>query len=187
MNTSQTFAGTALAAGAALLNSGAFTFYSGTMPASPETSLSGNTSLCAFTFSSTAFGTPSYSSGYMSAAASFTESAETPSAGGTANFIRATESGGTAVADFTVQAPWAASTAVIVGQYVTNGGNSYVCTTAGTTASSGGPSGTGTGIDDGTAVWSYSAAGADYTLGNAVLQTGTPLTMTSFSLKLPAV
>ena len=187
MNTSQVFASTALAAGAALLNGGGFTFYSGAMPASPETALSGNTALCALTFSSTAFGTPSYSGGYEVAAASFTESAETPSAGGTANFARLTESGGTAVLDVTVQAPWAASTAVIVGQYVTNGGDSYVCTTAGTTASSGGPSGTGTGITDGTAVWSYSAAGADYTLGNAVLQTGTPLTMTSFALKMPAV
>jgi hypothetical protein len=187
MNTSQVFASAALAAGAALLNGGGFTFYSGAMPASPETALSGNTALCAFTFSSTAFGTPSYSGGYMSAAASFTASSETPSANGTANFARLTESGGTALLDVTVQAPWQASTAVIVGQYVTNGGNSYVCATAGATAASGGPSGTGTGIDDGTAVWNYSAAGADYTIGNALLQTGVPLTMSSFTLKLPAV
>ena len=187
MNTSQLFASTALAAGAALLNGGGFTFYSGAMPTSPETALSGNTSLCAFTFSATAFGTPSYSGGYEVAAGSFTASSETPSANGTANFARLTESGGTAVLDITISAPWQASTAVIVGQYVTNGGNSYICTTAGTTASSGGPTGTGTGIDDGSAVWSYSAAGADYTLGNALLQTGVPLTMSSFSLKLPAV
>ena len=187
MNTSQVFASTALAAGAALLNGGGFTFYSGAMPASPETGLSGNTPLCAFTFSSTAFGTPSYSGGYEVTSASFTASSETPSANGTANFARLTESGGTAVLDITCQAPWQASTAVIVGQYVTNGGNSYVCTTAGTTAGSGGPSGTGTGITDGSAVWSYSAAGADYTLGNALLQTGVPLTMSSFTLKLPAV
>jgi len=187
VNTSQVFASAALASGAALLNGGGFTFYSGTMPASPETALSGNTSLCAFTFSSTAFGTPTYSGGYEVTAASFTESSETPSANGTANFARLTESGGTVVLDITVQAAWQASTAVIVGQYVTNGGNSYMCTTAGTTASSGGLSGTGAGITDGTAVWNYSAAGADYTLGNALLQTGVPLTMTSFALKLPAV
>ena len=187
MNVSETFASTALAAGAALLNGGGFTFYSGAMPTSPETALSGNTSLCAFTFSSTAFGTPSYSGGYEVSAASFTESSETPTVNGTANFARLTESGGTAVLDITISAPWQASTAVIVGQLVTNGGNTYQCTTAGTTASSGGPTGTGSGIDDGTAVWEYTATAADYTLGNALLQTGVPLTMSSFSLKMPAV
>ena len=90
------------------------------------------------------------------------------------------------VADFTIQAPWQASTPVIVGQYVTNGGDSYICTTAGTTASSGGPTGTGSGIDDGTAVWSYSAAGADITLGAALIQAGVQLTVSSFVLRLPA-
>ena len=42
--------------------------------------------------------------------------------------------------------------------YVTNGGNLYQCTTAGTSASSGGPTGTGTGITDGTAKWNYISA-----------------------------
>jgi len=51
--------------------------------------------------------------------------------------------------------PWQASTAVTVGLTRNNGGNIYTCTTAGTTAASGGPAGTGTGIADGTAVWSY--------------------------------
>lgn len=51
---------------------------------------------------------------------------------------------------------WIASTAYSVGAYRTNGGNVYVCTTAGTSASSGGPSGTGTGISDGSCVWNYS-------------------------------
>jgi lysophospholipase L1-like esterase len=54
-----------------------------------------------------------------------------------------------------VQTAWAPNTAYTVGTYVQNGGNVYKCTTAGTSASSGGPSGTGTSITDGTAVWSY--------------------------------
>lgn len=50
---------------------------------------------------------------------------------------------------------WLPSVAYTVGAKVTNGANTYVCTTAGTSAGSVGPSGTGTGITDGTAVWSY--------------------------------
>jgi len=52
-------------------------------------------------------------------------------------------------------ANWAASTSYAVGAQVTNGSNVYTCTTAGTSASSGGPTGTGTGISDGTCVWSF--------------------------------
>ncbi|WP_199615562.1 GDSL-type esterase/lipase family protein [Paenibacillus alkalitolerans] len=51
--------------------------------------------------------------------------------------------------------PWAASTAYSLNQTVTNVGNVYKCTTAGTSATSGGPTGTGTGIVDGTAIWAY--------------------------------
>ena len=50
---------------------------------------------------------------------------------------------------------WAASTSYAVGAYVNNGGKSYIATTAGTSASSGGPSGTGTSITDGSVVWDY--------------------------------
>ena len=50
---------------------------------------------------------------------------------------------------------WAASTAYTVGQTVQNSGNVYTCTTAGTSATSGGPTGTGTGIADGTVVWNW--------------------------------
>lgn len=59
----------------------------------------------------------------------------------------------------TTQSKWAISTAYTVGNKVVNpnNGNVYTCTTAGTSASSGtGPSGTGTGITDNGAVWSYS-------------------------------
>lgn len=58
-----------------------------------------------------------------------------------------------------VYAPaWAGNTAYKYGQYVTNNGNIYRCMTAGTSAASGGPSGTGAGITDGSilpAIWNY--------------------------------
>ncbi len=57
-------------------------------------------------------------------------------------------------------AAWAASTAYsVVGQNVVNGGDVYALATAGTSAASGGPTGTASGaITDGTAQWSYIGA-----------------------------
>jgi hypothetical protein len=54
-----------------------------------------------------------------------------------------------------VTAPWVPSTAYSIGDKRVNGGNAYYCTVAGTSASSGGPSGTGSSIVDGTATWKY--------------------------------
>lgn len=50
---------------------------------------------------------------------------------------------------------WVASTTYAVGQVRENGGNIYRCVTAGTSAGSGGPTGTGTAITDGSVVWDY--------------------------------
>lgn len=50
---------------------------------------------------------------------------------------------------------WVASTAYALADQRANGGKVYECTGAGTSASSGGPTGYGTGITDGTATWSY--------------------------------
>ena len=50
---------------------------------------------------------------------------------------------------------WLANTAYVVNQTAYNGGNVYVCTVAGTSAGSGGPGGTGTGITDGGVTWNY--------------------------------
>lgn len=52
---------------------------------------------------------------------------------------------------------WAAATSYSLNQFARNGTNVYKCTTAGTSAGSGGPSGTGSGITDNTAVWAYQA------------------------------
>lgn len=58
------------------------------------------------------------------------------------------------------QAPqdWAASTAYVLDEIATNdSGKVYECTTAGTSAGSGGPTGTGQAITDGTVTWRYVA------------------------------
>lgn len=51
-------------------------------------------------------------------------------------------------------ASWAANTAYVVGQWVDNGGNLYICMQAGTSGTTG-PTGTGTGIVDGGCLWDY--------------------------------
>ena len=51
--------------------------------------------------------------------------------------------------------PWKASTAYPVNAFVTKTSALYVAAAAGTSASSGGPNGTGTGITDGSVTWNY--------------------------------
>jgi len=53
---------------------------------------------------------------------------------------------------------WVASTKYQVGDHVTNSSNDYVCTQAGTSAGSGGPTGTTTGIQDNSCIWDYVTA-----------------------------
>lgn len=61
---------------------------------------------------------------------------------------------------------WSAERVVSIGMHVTNdGGKVYVCDQAGTTAASGGPTGTGTNITDGTARWDYAGVLADFSNG----------------------
>lgn len=55
---------------------------------------------------------------------------------------------------------WANTTAYVLGDRRSNGGNSYVCTTAGTSAGSGGPTTTSDDITDGTVHWRYLGLGA---------------------------
>lgn len=60
---------------------------------------------------------------------------------------------------------WVASKAYAVGQFCWNTATPapsryYICVTAGASASSGGPSGTGTGITDGTCTWDYAGEAA---------------------------
>src|SRR6185312_1420334 len=160
MNLSKNAASAALAAILTQHNGGSAKAYSGAMPATPETALSGNTALVAATYQSPAFGSQSFSGGFQQASANFTAANYAPSNSGGATFIRVLESDGTTVIeDCTVGAVWQASIVTAVGQYCTNGGNTYISTAAGTTAASGGPTGTGTGITDGTVTWNYVGAG----------------------------
>lgn len=62
------------------------------------------------------------------------------------------------IKDRAVGAIWVALTAYTLGQYRVNGSNMYKCSQAGTSAASGGPTGTGTNITDGTAKWDYYVA-----------------------------
>lgn len=54
---------------------------------------------------------------------------------------------------------WAGTTAYVVGDLRSNGGNIYQCAIAGTSAGSGGPTETDDAIVDGTVTWRYIAAG----------------------------
>lgn len=61
------------------------------------------------------------------------------------------------------QVAWSPSTAYSLGARAYNGGNVYRCVTSGTSASSGGPTGTGASITDGNCAWAYVSARATWT------------------------
>ena len=65
----------------------------------------------------------------------------------------------TAAATIVALAAWAPTTAYVIGARVTNGNNCYQCTGGGTSAGSGGPSGTGSSISDGSVTWKFLGAG----------------------------
>lgn len=76
---------------------------------------------------------------------------------------------------------WTITTAYSVGDLVRNDSpdNIYVCITAGTSAGSGGPTGTGTAIVDGTVTWRYVGLGAGYnTVAATATETGVVVAQT---------
>lgn len=81
--------------------------------------------------------------------------------------VGVTIQGATSVTQGSGYLAWKASTAVAAGQIVFNIPEMYTCVTGGTTASSGGPTGTGTNIHDGTAVWNWLASSYPFTGGAA--------------------
>lgn len=193
MNVAQATAAYALQAYTSLFNGAVMTIYSGTQPASPETALSGNTALVAFTFASPPFGSASFGSGFESQTASFVSSSVTPSNNGTATFARVVIS----------SSAWVANHAYSLGAIVNNGGNVYICVDPGTSAGSGGPSGTGLGIQDNTAAWNYvcsntspnntlcdltvGTSGTDVVIGSTSISTSVNVSITSAKIQLPAV
>jgi len=66
-------------------------------------------------------------------------------------------------------AAWQPSTVYALGDKRSNFGNVYAVVVAGTSAASGGPSGTGAGIVDGTVTWNYSGPGAGARAATLVL------------------
>jgi hypothetical protein len=69
--------------------------------------------------------------------------------------VRLVVGDGTAVWAHANTITWQPSSTYVVNSIVCNAGNYYICTTAGTSAASGGPTGTGASITDGTAIWQY--------------------------------
>lgn len=77
---------------------------------------------------------------------------------------------------------WQASTAYALNAYVTNGGRVYQATTGGTSAGSGGPTGTGSGISDNTVVWAYRHDVGELTLDNTSIAVGQAVSVNSFGI-----
>lgn len=105
-------------------------------------------------------------------------------ANGFARYWRLTDSTGTTtILSGYCSQNWAASSPWSLNQHCNNGGNVYKCTTAGTSAGAVGPTGTGTGITDGTVVWDYVAA-ADMILDNTSVTNGQALTVNTFTITI---
>lgn len=78
---------------------------------------------------------------------------------------------------------WAAATAYSIGHRVINDSKVYVCVTNGTSAGSGGPTGTGTNITDNTAAWDYVEDSVGVMeLNNTSLASGQQFTVNTFTL-----
>lgn len=136
-------------------NNGFLRFYNSTPPANANTALSGNTTLATAGFGATAFGAASNG---VATANAITADASAD-ATGSPSFCRALESDGTTVVwQMLAACTWVASTAYGVGDRVVNGPNQYRATAGGTSAGSGGPSGTGGSITDGGVTWAWEGA-----------------------------
>jgi hypothetical protein len=108
--------------------------------------------------------------------------ATTASANGVMCFGRIKTSGGITKWQFTISDAWAGSKAYILGQHVLNGANLYRCTTPGTSAASGGPTGTGASITDGTVTWTYVQVGADVGATNTAVSAGQQIPLTALTI-----
>lgn len=159
--------------------------YDGTPPADENTALSGNNILAQFT----AADWSAASAGGKALAATLTDASANGS--GLARFYRimtGTQGGAstTGAEQGLVGQNWAASTAYLLNQHVINDSlKVYKCTTAGTSAGSGGPTGTaGSGITDGTAVWGYVGT-ADLVIDNGNINAGQQVQITMFTKTAP--
>lgn len=84
-------------------------------------------------------------------------------------------------------ADWAATTAYVAGDRRKNGANVYLCATPGTSAGSGGPTGTGTGIADGGSglTWNYLGVAGDLGLDSSTIASGQAGSVSTWSRTMP--
>lgn len=97
---------------------------------------------------------------------------------------------GYTVATVNIGTAWLPTAVYALNAQVSNGGNLYTCTTAGSPEATGtGPSGTGTGIIDGTCTWSYAGvvATANATITNGKITAVTMTNVGSGYLTMPGV
>jgi hypothetical protein len=174
----------AVNAATALLNGGFARIYSGTPPANADAALSGNTQLAEGTLGTPAFGGASAGA----AAANAVGQDASNDATGSPSFVRLVTTGGAAIIQGLASIAWVASTAYVVGDRVANGGNQYRCTVAGTSAGSGGPSGTGGAIVDGGATWAFEGAveGLITNTGGPRIVAGGTFSISAITYTLPA-
>lgn len=104
MNLSPTAAAAGLKAITDLFNNGTLVFYSGALPATPQTApANGNVVLATFTYSAQAYAASTFAVGFVSSVASFLSNTVSPVANGTVTWARAFRADGvTPIQDYTV-------------------------------------------------------------------------------------
>lgn len=80
-----------------------------------------------------------------------------------------------------ISEPWTASKAYLVGQQVSNNNLVYRATAAGTSAASGGPTGTGTAITDGGVTWAYLGL-VELSFTNTNFNSGQPISVDNYDI-----
>lgn len=144
---------------------------------------------CAAADSGTLLASMTLPSDWMAAASSGTKAKSgtwedaAANASGRAGHYRIKASGGTPCHEQgLVASAWLASTAYATGDLVINdSGKLYRATAGGTSASSGGPTGTGGSITDSGVTWQYIQAAGDMVLDNASIAAGQLVTITSYT------
>lgn len=186
MNVAQNTASTqATSLVGAFTNSSILKVYSGTIPATPETAIGAQTLLAIANLPASAAFTQA--AGVMTAAAI---TSPTIASSGTASFVRWLKSDNATVIGDAYVGPSSGATAysnslvVTAGNFYTANGNTYICTTSGTTSASGpGPALKVSGLTDGTATFAY----VDMLLGTTALVSGALLQINSFTFTVPSV
>jgi len=109
--------------------------------------------------------------------------AGTTIAGGLLGHYRLRDTAGSPVTHLMglISEPWAASKAYLVGQQVHNNGLVYRATAAGTSAASGGPTGTTAAITDGGVTWAYVGA-QEMTFANTNYNTGQAISVDNYDI-----